>query len=551
MQENTTQAIENDGIKKKNRPRGGYKKNQNNSANREFCSLHSSISYSKYYFGMNILDQYKPDYLAAIVADPIANNEDLRELSLVLYSTNGTYTNVVDYMTSLATLSKIIIPHGKSEKKKRRAKDLMGATLRTIKDTEFVRDALFKGMIEGVAFYYFETQTMPVDNTKLLSDYEVRSVLELNELGINASIIPLPADYTQIVGMKNNNYVLAFNLDYFTMFVNEPIERKLKKYPKEIRDAYYKRKNSGTLKENGNWVVLDNSKTIVHKIRSKSEEKWGRPLVLAAIMDILYRDYFTDTKRNVLDEINNRIVYQTFPEGKDKGTSALTKMQQEAQHNAVKSAVLNKNNRGGISFFSVAAGTKIDALDSANTDIFDDDNEANIDNKIALALGFAGNALSGSGSGSYSAQESNLELVTSQIFQWIGQIQNELNKCINANIIKDNNNWASVEYLPITHLNKKSMVGYAKELYLQGNGSLSLWIASAGINPEAYYALLDEEIESSIYDKYKPHLTSYVYSAKNDPDNKGGRPETDEPSPNTVLSRGNNGNAIPTPSDNQ
>lgn len=200
----------------------------------------------------------------------------------------------------------------------------------------------------------------------------------------------------------------------------------------------------------------------------------------------MYRDYFTNTKRNILDELNNKIIYQTFPEGKDKGTSALTKQQQQAQHDSVKGAVMNKNNRGGISFFSVASGTKISCIDTANTDIFDEKNEANIDNKIALALGFAGNALSGSGSGSYSAQESNLELVTSQIFQWVEQIENELNKCINANIIQDNRNWCEVHYLPITHLNKKSMVGYAKDLYLQGCGSISLWAASCGISPDAF-----------------------------------------------------------------
>ena len=34
--------------------------------------------------------------------------------------------------------------------------------------------------------------------------------------------------------------------------------------------------------------------------------------------DILYNDYFTATKRGVLDEINNKVVYQTFPEGKEK-----------------------------------------------------------------------------------------------------------------------------------------------------------------------------------------------------------------------------------------
>ena len=270
-------------------------------------------------------------------------------------------------------------------------------------------------------------------------------------------------------------------------------------------------------------------------------------MVLAAISDILYRDYFTDTKRTVLDEINNRIIYQTFPEGKDKGTSALTKQQQQNQHNAVKGAVMSKNNRGGLSFFSVAAGTKISSIEASNTEIFDEKYEADLDNKIALDLGFAGNALSGSGSGSYSAQESNLELVTSQILQWIEQIESELNKCINANIIKDKKNYVECKYLPITHLNKKSMVTYAKELYLQGCGSLSLWSAACGVQPDVFFALLDEEIEAGIYEKYKPHQTSFTMSGSDD--NKGGRPKTDNPTEKTVQSRKNNGNALPSPSD--
>jgi len=294
--------------------------------------------------------------------------------------------------------------------------------------------------------------------------------------------------------------------------------------------------------------VLDNTKTIVHKVRSKRDEKWGRPLVLAAINDILYGDYFTSTKRNILDEINNRIVYQTFPEGKDKGTSALTKAQQQNQHNAVKGAVMNKNNRGGISFFSVAAGTKISSIDASNTDIFDDKYESNLNDKIALGLGVAGSLLNGVGSGTYASQESNLELISAQIFQWIEQIETELNKCISANVIKDNTNWVECKYLPITHVNKTKMVNYAKELYLQGCGSLSLWSAACGIAPEVFFALLDQEIADGIYDKYQPHQTSYTLSSD---DAKPGRPETDEPTENTIKSKANNGNALPSPSDNK
>ena len=510
----------------------------------EFCTMNSSLAYTYSYFGLNVFDLYSQEQLADLVRDPIANNEILRELSMILYGTNGAFTNTVDYMTAMPTLDKVIVTHGRSKNKKKQNKELMESVLRTIRDKEVIRDALFRGMIEGLAFYYFETTTTPVSRQKFMTDYDVDSVMEINELGVNASIVSLPTKYTKIVGRKNSSYVIAFNLDYFDIADGESREKKLRKYPKEIREAYEHRDKEAT---NGNWVVLDSSKTIVHKIRSKREEPYGRPIVLAAISDILYGDYFTQTKRNVLDEINNRIVYMTFPEGKEKGTSALTKTQQEKQHNAVKGAVMNKNNRGGISFFSVASGTKISAIDTQNTDIFDDKYESNLNDKISLDLGIAGSLLNGVGSGTYSAQQNNLELLSAQLFQWIEQISAELNKCISANIIKDSKNWVECKYLPITHVNKKEMVGYMKDLWLQAGGSMSAYIASCGISPDAYYALLDEEIENGIYEKYKPHATSYTMSGE---DNTGGRPETDNPTENTVKSQANNGNSIPSPSDN-
>lgn len=514
----------------------------------EFSSLGSRQTYSNYFFnGFNIFDLYKAEQLSALVKDPMGNNRLLRELSNILYSTNGTFTNTVDYMAAMPTLDKVIVPHGKNASKRQRNKELMESTLRTIKDKEIVRDALYRGMIDGIAFYYFETTGRPASLNKMLTDYDVYSIAEINEFGINASIISLPTDYTEIVGIKNNSYVIAFNLDYFDNAFGETAEQKLKKFPKEIRDAYASRRTKNGL-INGNWVVLDNKKTIVHKIRSKREEKYGRPLVLAAISDILYDDYFTSTKRNVLGEINNKVVYQTLPEGRDKGTCALTKKQQEEQHNTVKNAVMNKNNRGGTSFFTVSAGTKLNSLEVGNTDIFDEKYESNLGDKIALDLGFAASALNGVGSGSYSSQEQNLELVTAQLFQWVEQITTEINKCISANIINDSKNWVECRYLPITYVNKSKMVGYAKDLYLQGKGSLSLWAAACGVSPDMFFALLEQELAEDIENKYPVHKTSYTISAK---DNEAGRPKTDNPTERTMQSRANNGNNMPSPSDNK
>ena len=509
----------------------------------EFCAWNNTLPFSSSYFsiGMTIFDLYNPEQISNLVKDPIGNNELLREISRILYGCNGTVTNTIDYMTAIPTLDKVLVPYGKSKQKKQVNMDLVTSTLRTIKDKEFVRDALYKGMVDGIAFYYFETTNRPTI-PKTYNDIDIDNIVEINDFGINASIISLPTDYCRIVGIKNNSYVVAFNLDYFTDCNGETQEKKLRKFPKEIRDAFHEKQNS---QSSNNWISLDNTHTIVHKIRSAKNEKWGRPLVLAAIKDILYSDYFTDTKRNVLDEINNRIIYQTFPE-KEKGVCALTQKQQESQHNAVKGADMNKNNRGGISFFSVAAGTKLDTLDPANTDIFDSKNEENLNDTIALGLGIAGGLLNGSGSGNYSSQQNNIELLSAQIFQWIEGIQAELNKCINTNIIKDTKNYVEVYYLPITHVNKKNMVTYAKELYLQGKGSLSLWASACGIPSDVFFALLDRELELDIENKYPVHKTSFTMSSE---DNKGGRPEsTDSTNPSTVSTKSNGGNNQKKPS---
>lgn len=509
----------------------------------EFNSYGDQFTYSTFYFGMNILDIYKPEELIGLVKDPMGNNEILRHISLMLYGTSGAYTNTVDYMCALPTLDNVIVPYGKNKDKRKRNKELMESTLRTIRHREIIRDMLFKGMVEGVSYYYFETAKRPLSKQNTLSDIDIESILEINDIGLNAYCHALPADYTKIVGFKNNAYVLAFNLDYFDHRL-ENADQAVRKWPKEIRDAWAA-KHSGK-KDVKNWVVLDNSKTIVLKIRSKREERYGRPLVLAAIRDILYKDYFTDTKRGVLDDLNNRVIYETFPESSTKGVSALTQKQQKAQHDTIKEAIFTKNSRGGTNFFSVAAGTKIDSLNTQNTEIFDEKNENNINDNVALDLGIASALLNGVGSGTYSSQALNIQLVSAEIFQWIDQITEEINKVITNNIINDKKNRVEVRYLPLTHVNKKEMVGFAKELYTQGRGSLSFWAAASGISPEIFFALLDQEIDDGVEEKYKPHATSYNTSGNN----LGGRPTTDNPTDNTVKSRANNGNALPSPSDN-
>lgn len=509
----------------------------------EFNSFVSPMDISSL-FSCGIYDYFSKEEIDSILRDPIGNHDAAIRLSNFVYTKNGIVSNSVDYMTALPCLDRILISKNKRNTKTVQAnKALMKSVLEKIDDKQFIRNALFTDMLDGIAFFYFETKKKNYDKTKFMTDYDVENIVEINEVGINASIISLPWKYTKIVGKKNGRYILAFNLRYFDDYTGDKLERKLRKYPEEIVKAYNSRNTRTTGRD---WVILDNDHTMCRKIKCKDSEPWGRSLIIAALADVLYKDYFTDTKRNVLDEINNKIIYQTFPEGKDKGSSSLTGKQQEQQHATVRQAVMNKNSRGGISFFSVAAGTKLDSID-VSTDIFDSKNESDLNDQISLDLGISSALIGAMTTGNYGASQSNLEMITAQLYVWVNEWQNELNYVINKNIIQNEKNRVEVYYFPTSFVNRKSFFDMMKGLYDVG-GSLSFLIASTGVDPDAYFSVLDEEIDNKIYEKYLPHLNSNTISKNDD---VAGRPKTEAPTENTIKSRDNGGNNIPSPSDNK
>lgn len=468
--------------------------------------------------------------------DPNRFNKEIRALSRYMYSANGVYTNVIDYMTALPTLDRVIFSNSKNHSSSKENKQKFKRALEQIKDKTTTRDVIRKAATDGIAFYYFNVESAK-NLPPTLSDYDIDQIQELNADEFNCGMLALPVDYCSIVGIKNGSYVVAFDLSYFDQFLANGLSLKLKRYPREIREKYKSYKKDISKK----WAVLDNSKTVTIKVRANIEEKWGRPLGLAAFIDMLYEDYFTETKRGVLDDNNNNIIYQTFPEGDTKGTSALTKIQQEMQHNNIRNALFAKGNKKGVSFFSVAAGTKLDKVNT-NVEILKVSSDDLI-KKIATDLGFAGSALNGH-DGDYSSQQTNLDLVAAEIFSWLEQLQYEYNKVINENIIKDKMDYVKVYYLPITYLNREKMISHMKELYTHGKGSLIAWISATGFDSDAYLSLMDYEIEEEFEEKYKPHITSFTATQEDI-----GRPSNDDPTnQNTIKSKSANSNNRPKPS---
>ena len=489
---------------------------------------------------------YTIEQIRTYLRNPAANIEQIRRMSDYAYYSNGVITSAIDYMRAMHTLDSVIVSKSKARDGSKprsyaRNKARMEATLNAIRYKQLIRDAIFKDAKDGMYIAYFETRQGAPDLKRALSDYEVANIMELNDTGLSAMVIPLPLSHTKIISRRNNVFQVAFDLRYFDGLTEDALRVRLAGFPKEIQDGWDKYTHSQL---NGCWLPLSTDHTIVSKIKCGLDDPYGIPFSIAALDDINYAQYFIDTKRNVLDSVNNQIVYQTFPEGKEKGTSALTQKQQQSQHDLVKSALQRRQrNINNTSFFSLAAGTKLDKI-TLDIDILDEKNETAIKEDVNRAIGVSASALDGSSTGNYSTANLNLELVAANVYTWIEEITEELNKCINRCVIKDKACRVEFYVLPITMVNRDKMVGYMNNLYAQGKGSLTAWIASTGFNPDNYIALMDYELEEDFENRYPVHRTSYTVSGSTE----GGRPESESDDPASVQQKTNGANGAPKPS---
>ena len=182
-----------------------------------------------------------------------------------------------------------------------------------------------------------------------------------------------------------------------------------------------------------------------------------------------------------------------------------------------------------------------------DTDILDEKNENTIKNAVPRDLGISSASLNGEATGNYATASLNIEMVAGNVYSWIENFMNELNKCINANIIKDKRCRVACNILPVTYVNRDKFFNQMKTLYSECNGSFTAVIAASGMDIESYLSLLDEEKEQKFDEKYMPHASMHTQSSSDD---KGGRPsisDGDVKNENTLASKSINGNANPKP----
>lgn len=366
-----------------------------------------------------------------------------------------------------------------------------------------------------------------------LSSGFVESLDELEGLSFddNLMIQPLDLDYVKIIGFQNNIQIAGFDMMYFDQFKHGGLIKEIKNYPEDFRKGYLAYRKDPSKR----WLKLDYKKTIVLKMKSNIRDPYGLPLGLSALFEMKFAEDYRDRQAQTIRDLATSIYYLILPESEKKGQCALNKNQQNQLRTAFSNVVSNQNNeKSKIGKITLPPGTTLEKMQK-DSSLLKDSLTTDNNNNVSLGLGFASAALNAvsEGGASYSSLQVNIDLILSQIFQIVEQIAIEYTRVLNYKINeklnithktkdKELGSYVYIHYLHTSNLNQDRQYERAQDLYTKGMGSLKYWIATAGIDPDMYLSLMEEELDEGIYDKFKPHETSFTISDKNN-DDEGGR----------------------------
>lgn len=484
--------------------------------------------------------------------NPMTYNKQLRRISREAYSFNGMFAKTCDYITSSMSLDSVTICTNNTSTNQNRRKKF-NALLYKINHKLTTRDIILKLLIDGM-YVGLLRDTKPKDVP--FNDYSINFTSEqkLDALTTDGNLMiqPLNLDYCQFLGFQNNDYVVGFDMQYFDSFIGNGLTREIQNYPSEFFKAYQAYK-----KDAGNrWFKLDQSTTVALKFKANIDEPYGRPLSVSALNDIYFDEQYTDGQRETVGQVASTVRWLRQPMGEKQGQCALNKEAQQNQYDNFKNAIFKTAARDGsiakTTIVALAPGTEVGKMDTDNSLLKDTLTKEN-STKIATGLGFASSALNGESGSNYSSAKLNLDLVLSQAYQILEQVQWQYTKVLNNLLKIDFMNLIKFVYLKTSNINKSDEFTIAKDMYSLMSGS-RIWAYAIGSGDvETYMDLMEYEKSENFDEKYPPHLTSFTASDSADKPNPGGniggRPEDKtSTNPETLKTKTSNSNKQPKPS---
>lgn len=491
----------------------------------------------------SVVNDVSVEDLTNYLRNPVRFHKQIRQLSRYYYVKNGIVSQVYDIYKNLPTLNYTVMYNNRDFKKFPTYEKSVNTFLDNINVKELSRDIIFQLVSEGTCVLYKR------------SDSYIQ-ILDLDYLRFNKQI--------------NGEFQPQFDLMYLNLYnpLNNPTYTNYDLYawiedlPDEITVAKYNEYRKDSTKR---FIPLNMDNVVVLKIKSQRNQALGLPLCIPAIQHILHLELLERSESAQAQRVIQQIIVQSVDSaGKDGKPPSKEKI---GFYHANLNQLLQKTDGtsdSGTAALTLPAWVKINPLE-VNIVNFTKDVYERVINQILLAMGVSSSVISGNGqSSNFSSSSINLEKIMKDIFAMLDQIENGLNKYLNQ-IVSTKNVTPKIKFTRDTIMDKKTSAEMAKNLYLQGRGSLKSWVIACGYDFDAYINQVQYEnkvLDLDNLEKFPVHPTSFTLRDtaqgqdglnKDGNPNSGGAPTNDNTnqSDGNAKATANDSNNTPSPSDNK
>jgi len=470
------------------------------------------------------------DKIKIWLANPQKYQNEILDLSDNLYAPEGIYKVLVNLTTNMATLDNYLQPDFYTMQKLK--EEITNQTSKEMSEEESqeVINKLLKNFNNE-----FNTVRKYIDNIDIkktgrriiesLVKYGAYCGFEKND-GNFPYLWDLPIKYVRLYSIKNSQYTVEFNFKYFEDLSrdNELSEFAWSIYPDEFKILYDRYKTNSDRLRYPEWQPLPSDKVCCIKLGGDNDT-FFLPLYSQLFTELfLLNDLVDEEIENSRDE-KLKMVAITFPHDEESGIPLV-------EPDVVRQWVEVVSQGLPDSVCVVGSPYKLEQIPFKSVQ-----NEKisliEFSKSMAYMQGGANPLLlGGSSTNSSVGITQNLVYMQSLVFNMLDKIQSWFNYRIsNVNLRKKYT--FRLNIWKITWYNQKEQIENEYKLTTIG-GSLNIITSKLGNDSDCYNASLEYENLIKSKDLWIPPVNM---NQSGNSDDEGGRPETDNPSGNTIISR--------------
>jgi len=315
---------------------------------------------------------------------------------------------------------------------------------------------------------------------------------------------------------KQGRWIVAVDLAYFTQLTEIQRRREFANLSPYVTNEQYEKYQQKTDNENNRYIELPIERSIALRTHTvKRNQRFGMAWGAQSLFDLQHKRTMKNVETVVANQIINSVGTVTIG-NQDYPNLKLKKIIKKRVFSGIKNA-LESSPTSGIKVISMPEWVNLE-FPKINSDALESNKFETVNNDIEQGTGIS-SGLKGSGTGTYSGNQNNLEMLMKKVSVELENIEFEVyKKLLNLILPAKYSKFLTICYDKELPLDSKEIMTNLMKLQQQGF-NLKAVIEKLGFN---YKEFIDQTLDEQETQDYPARITPYQSSATLSKD--GGRP---------------------------